>query len=678
MFVGMCASISHAAVSATGEVTPSDPTAWTSFTNPIIGQTGSGGVTIDDDSDVVANRSYLGDASGSQGQASVSGAGSTWVNSSHLMVGHFGVGVLDIASGGFVSNAQGFIGDYAGSSGAVTVTGADSTWTNFNTLYVGRLGAGALTIADGGLVEAHRLTYVACYPGSNGTVSFDNGVLNTVGFLGDVTDLSGTGTINTNGMVSNVDLVFDATHGLSQTLTLNGPGQNITVNIDIDGAGPMGAGYGGDGSLSISDGLVVQSDYGYLGYKSGSTGSATVSGFGSTWTNAHWLKLGSYGGHGVLEITDGGSVSNSDCLVGYRSGDSGVVTVSGADSTWTNNGYLRVGDSGSGTLNIADGGLVEVTGDTYVTMDPGSSGAVNFDGGALTTVGLLAAVSDVSGSGVINTNALVTDVDLVFDTARGLVQTFTIGGPGRDITVNLDVNGSGPMGAGHGADGSMRISDGLVVQSTYGFLGYQSGSAGVATVSGSGSAWDNSRELFVGDFGAGELEIVNGGSVSNNFGFIGNEPGSTGSVTVSGADSTWTSSGRIFVGHKGVGTLSIADGGLVSASIDLTIDTYGAGNSFITMATGGMLALRGEAGDSLVSFLALIEGTDSIRYWEDSIWDWADITGATAGDDYTLTYLTEGDLAGYTVLTVTTAPEPATMMLLALGGTVLLRRRRRK
>ena len=62
---------------------------------------------------------------------------------------------------------------------------------------------------------------------------------------------------------------------------------------------------------------------------------------------------------------------------------------------------------------------------------------------------------------------------------------------------------------------------------------------------------------------------------------------------------------------------------------------------------------------SLESFLSLIDGTDDIRYWDDDAWDWVDITGATPGDDYMLSYLTEGDLDNYTVLTVTTpVPTP--------------------
>jgi hypothetical protein len=74
----------------------------------------------------------------------------------------------------------------------------------------------------------------------------------------------------------------------------------------------------------------------------------------------------------------------------------------------------------------------------------------------------------------------------------------------------------------------------------------------------------------------------------------------------------------------------------------------------------------------------LIYGTDDIRYWDESVGGWANIAGATAGNDYRLTYLTKGDLAGYTVLTVIAVPEPATLGMVALGGLVGLRRPSRR
>lgn len=77
--------------------------------------------------------------------------------------------------------------------------------------------------------------------------------------------------------------------------------------------------------------------------------------------------------------------------------------------------------------------------------------------------------------------------------------------------------------------------------------------------------------------------------------------------------------------------------------------------SFINMGSGGVLALAGDAGDSLASFLGLIDGTGVIRYWEDSISNWADIIGATEGEDYVIS--TE---PGFSVLTVLAIPKPDT------------------
>jgi len=126
---------------------------------------------------------------------------------------------------------------------------------------------------------------------------------------------------------------------------------------------------------------------------------------------------------------------------------------------------------------------------------------------------------------------------------------------------------------------------------------------------------------------------------------------------VDGPGSTWTNSNNLYVGRSSSGTLNITVGGLVSVAGSLTIDYDEDGDGFINMATGGMLALWGDADDSLTGFLGLIDGTNAIRYWDGSVLDWADITGATYGVDYTLAYQTEGDLAGYTVLTVY-APGP--------------------
>jgi T5SS/PEP-CTERM-associated repeat protein len=342
----------------------------------------------------------------------------------------------------------------------------------------------------------------------------------------------------------------------------------------------------------------------------------------ATWTSDTIGYIGDIG-DGTLGITGGSTVDCAMALIGANSGSTGDVTVDGVGSTWSNNNsWLSVGNSGIGVLNITNGGAAS-SGQGYVGWDNESSGIVNVDGTDSTWTSDYLIVGEY-GSGVLN------------------------------------------------------IANGGAVSSGASAIGRESGSTGEVTVDGGSSIWTigGADYLIVGAYGNGALNIINGGMVNNNSydGHIGAY--STGEVTVDGADSTWTNSYYLTVGFGGSGILNITGGGLVSVARTLTISLPEEDAGFINMATGGMLGLMGDADDSLSSFLGLIRGTGPIRYWDDSIEDWAHITGATYGEDYTLSYLTEGDLAGYTMLTVMAVPEPATMGLLMIGGLGLLQRKR--
>ncbi len=286
-------------------------------------------------------------------------------------------------------------------------------------------------------------------------------------------------------------------------------------------------------------------------------------------------------------------------------------------STWTSTTWGFIGDTGNGTMGITGGSdVIDELGN--IGYGSGSTGVVTVDGAGSTW----------------------TNSDF-----------FNVGWYGN---------------------GTLNVTGGGAVSSGYGDIGFFSGSTGAVTVDGAGSTLTNGGNLHVGWGGNATLNISGGGAVSNDFGRIGIFSGSTGAVTVDGAGSTWTNSDNLFVGIHGDGTLNITGGGLVSVSGTLTIDDNGGDDSFINMATGGKLALFGDADNSMVEFMGLIGGTGAIRYWDSSIADWADITGATLGIDYTLEYLTGGDLAGYTMLTV---PEPATLLLFSLGGLMLRRKK---
>jgi T5SS/PEP-CTERM-associated repeat protein/autotransporter-associated beta strand protein len=120
------------------------------------------------------------------------------------------------------------------------------------------------------------------------------------------------------------------------------------------------------------------------------------------------------------------------------------------------------------------------------------------------------------------------------------------------------------------------------------------GSHGAAIISGSGSQWNNTSNLFVGYSGAGTLTITSGGSVSDASGLIGYNTGSSGVVTVSGSGSTWTNSTALAIGQSGTGTLAIENGGLVSVTGATTIGALGTldFDGLSTFSTGS-LAVNG-------------------------------------------------------------------------------------
>ena len=70
--------------------------------------------------------------------------------------------------------------------------------------------------------------------------------------------------------------------------------------------------------------------------------------------------MGSFG-DGTLSVEAGGTVSNTVGILGNYSGSTGTATVTGAGSAWTNSTALYVGSSGDGTLNVQAGGSVSNT-----------------------------------------------------------------------------------------------------------------------------------------------------------------------------------------------------------------------------------------------------------------------------------------------------------------------------
>ncbi|NYT31082.1 autotransporter domain-containing protein [Rhizobium sp. WYCCWR 11128] len=336
--------------------------------------------------------------------------------------------------------------------------------------------------------------------------------------------IHGMAMLRLAGLASTAALVLAVQPGWAQVIT--GNDTEIVDGNDPGGAGPgtqpspwtintdllVGDQNGDDAALIIRNGGAVSNDIGVLGVDPGASGTVTVTGAGSTWTNADDLYIGNEG-TGTLTIENGGAVDNINGYIGYFSAAaSGTVTVTGSGSTWTNSQDLTIGDSGAGTLIISNGGTVN------------------------------------SASGYISNDS----------TAIGEV---IVTGPNSVWSNSTEVS-VGTAGAG-----SLTISNGGSVTGSLGYVGFSTNGSGVVSVTGTGSSWISSSALFVGEFGSGSVTVENGGMISASGVVIADDSGATGTVELVG--SAGSGRGVLETGYidRGAGDAGLVfDGGILRAT----------------------------------------------------------------------------------------------------------------
>ena len=150
--------------------------------------------------------------------------------------------------------------------------------------------------------------------------------------------------------------------------------------------------------------------------------------------------------------------------------------------------YCPVGQSGTGTLIIENGGILTTTiPGADIGNSAGSQGAVT-----------------VTGAGSSSTN-------------------------------------SGLLSVGTNGTGALTIANGGVVSNTNGFIGFATGSQGAVTVTGAGSTGSILATSSLVAYDSGALTIANGGSVNVGGGagtvFVANQAGSTGTLNIGAAPS---------------------------------------------------------------------------------------------------------------------------------------------
>ena len=260
-------------------------------------------------------------------------------------------------------------------SAGVPNSNADGEIDNGGTVQISASGA-----------EAFDVFLAASASTDLGTLTVDSGgTLSTTSVL--QVGGHGTGSLNiTNGGAVSVTLPFIGNGcrigefaGSNGTVLVDHTGSALTI------ANELHVGFFGTGTLSITNGGTVSGGRGapsgpaFVGDYAGSQGTVTVDGTGSRWTSG-FVQVGR-AASGTLNITNGGTVMSSGCIIAEGPGVQGSVTVDGGSSTWVVGGTeLLIGDFGVANLQITNGGAVSSFYDSWIAFEPNSSGIVTVDG----------------------------------------------------------------------------------------------------------------------------------------------------------------------------------------------------------------------------------------------------------------------------------------------------------
>jgi fibronectin-binding autotransporter adhesin len=440
------------------------------------------------------------------------------------------VGHLTLLGGTVSAQSAAIGGEGRISSGEVTVsTGA--TWNNAGVIAVGASSPGTLTVINGGDVSSFS------------------------GIIGD----GGTGTA---------------------TVTGNGSTWANSSSLDVGGNSP--------GSLTIQSGGFVSNTDSIVGTAAGN-GSVTVTGAGSHWASNGPLTVG-FNGTGSLAIAAGGRVDGNAFaatrIIGDQSTATGTVTVDGANSQWisTNSGQeLRVGNVGSGSLAVTNGGNVYVSGSSYIGYNGLGNGTADVHGsGATWDAGFGLYVG--GGSSASGGTATLTVG------AGGTVsaQTFKIWPPG---TVNLSggtietTNLIFGGGAFNWTAGTLHLSNTLEISPagllgsplTIGtgkelhMIGLSVGSAAAGALVIPGGAVLADGDAVIAPAGIASVTVTDGGLFRTpDIATIGDQAAANGTVSVDGAGSRWDHDGPtgtpsfFIVGNSGTGSMNATGGGVIA------------------------------------------------------------------------------------------------------------------
>ena len=361
----------------------------------------------------------------------------------------------------------------------------------------------------------------------------------------------------------------------------------------------LSVGPNGTGMLTIQGGVELANSSGTIGNLAGGLGTVTVTEAGSTWSNASSVVVGGQG-RGTLIIQDGGTVSSGGGSVGLLAGSNGTVTVTGLGSSWIHgpSGGLNIGSSGTGTLTIANGGRVinATLNAANIGNGAGSQGTVTVTGPGSTWSNSLGLNIGNRGTGTLTiADGGIVNGPVVIATNAGAIGTLNIGAGAGDPAMAPGTITAPRLVFGAGS-GTLTFNH---TSANYVFAPAISGNGAVNVLAGTTALTAASTYTGGTTISAGILQLGNGGTTGSITGDVANN----GTFAVNRSDAfsfggVISGTGAFQQNGTGITTLTVAN--TYSGSTNVNAGTLRAGalnrfspNSAVAVASVGTLDLNG-------------------------------------------------------------------------------------
>jgi T5SS/PEP-CTERM-associated repeat protein len=290
------------------------------------------------------------------------------------------------------------------------------------------------------------------------------------------------------------------------------------VDTDNTAIGEMA---GDVATLTVRNGTL---DYGSvsIGKHSDSTGTLKLENAGTLLSTGFLLLVGD-DGTGTLSITDAAALDTFFADVGSGNGSVGAATIDGIGARWDAFSDTDIGDQGDGTLSVVDGGVFEAGGTTRLGRTATGIGRVHVTGADSSFVQNGSAVVGEGGYGELMVSGAATvgvSSQLQIGNAADAIGEVTVEGSGSRITVHDYTT------VGNSGNGTLTIENQgqLVVDAensafSWMLVGQQLGAIGTVHVDGIGSRLEVEGSIVLGgndgqSGGSAMLKIENGGEVS--------------------------------------------------------------------------------------------------------------------------------------------------------------------